>query len=737
MAVFIAARRLSARERTAYLDEVCAGDSALRWRLDELLGVDEAAGEFLERPAQDQLNVAAIPGLTIRPPIQAPEKPGDCIGLYKLLQQIGEGGCGVVYRAEQETPIRRQVALKVIKFGMDIQQVVARFEAERQTLALMNHPNIARVLDAGATATGRPYFVMELVYGIKITEFCDQNLLTTRQRLEMVVEVCQAVQHAHQKGIIHRDLKPSNILVTVGEGVPMPKVIDFGIAKATRGSLTDQTLFTVFGQFMGTPAYMSPEQAGLTGLDVDTRSDIYSLGVLLYELLAGSTPFDTKEMAASGVDAMCKTIREQEPVRPSTRLAALKGEALTTTSQCRSSEAPKLIHQLKGDLDWIVMKCLEKDRTRRYETANELAADLKRHLNNEPVFARPPGTAYRLQKAWQRNKLAFTMAAVMAVTLIAGITVSSWQAIEAGRARNAERAQRLAAQTERDQAQAARNRAEEAQQAERQARLAVDAEKVQADRFLYVANMNLIQQDWDQNNFERLRQLLEDTQGSPYCGFEWYYWQRQAHLALETLRGHLHYVTSVAFSPDGQRIVTGSRDGMVKVWEVPGGRELQTLRGHTQSVASVAFSPDGERIVSASSDMTARVWEAASGKELFQINGGKDWISSVAFFPDGQRIVTGSSDMTAKVWEVPGGKELLTLKGHDNIINSVAISPDGQRIATGSADATAKVWNAANGMELQAFRGHDGPITSIAFSPDGQRIVTGSADATARGMGGG
>ena len=725
VAIFIAARRLSMGERAAYLDGVCVGDAALRRRLDELLGVDETEGEFLERPAQSKLNIAIMPGLTTGATISVPEKPGDRIGPYKLLQQIGEGGCGVVYRAEQQAPIRRQVALKVIKFGMDIKQVVARFEAERQALALMDHPNIARVLDAGATETGRPYFVMELVNGIKVTEYCDQNLLTTRQRLEMCVHVCQAVQHAHQKGIIHRDLKPSNILVTVNQGIPIPKVIDFGIAKLMQGPLTDPTLFTAVGQFMGTPAYMSPEQAGLTGLDVDTRSDIYSLGVLLYELLAGTTPFDTKEIASLGVDAICKTIREHEPVRPSTRLAMLKGHALTTAAQCRSSEAPTLIHQLKGDLDWIVMKCLEKDRARRYETANGLAADLRRHLNNEPVVARPPSTVYKLQKTWQRYKLAFAAAVAVAVTLIAGIAISSWQAIEASRARNSERGQRLIAQS-------AQREAEHAEKAEAQARLAAEAGKAQANYLLYVANMNLAQQAWDQNNFVRLRQLLEDTRDSPYRGFEWYYWQRRAHLDLMTLRGHIHYVTAVVFSPDGRWIATGSIDGTIKIWEKSSGGELQTLPGHRQPITSLAFSPDGQQIASSSSDGTARVLDVASHRELLTLNGGKDSISSVAFSPDGLRIVTGSTDATAAIWEVASGKKLFMLNGHSNAINSVAFSLDGQRIATGSDDATAKVWNAVNGQELQTFDGHGGSVTSAAFSPDGQRIVTGSEDTTAK-----
>src|SRR5213594_2858824 len=359
------------------------------------------------------------------------EKPGDRIGRYRLLQELSHGGCGVVYMAEQEEPVRRKVALKVIKLGMDTRQVVARFEAERQALALMGHPNIAKVLDAGATETGRPYFVMELVRGIKITEFCDEKSVPTADRLKLFTQVCHAIQHAHQKGIIHRDIKPSNILVTVNDGVPVPKIIDFGIAKATAGPLTDKTLFTAFEQFIGTPAYMSPEQAEMTSLDIDTRTDIYSLGVLLYELLTGRPPFDPSELLQSGLDEMRLTIREKEPDRPSTRLSTMAEGELTTVAKHRHTEAPRLIHLVRGDLDWIVMKCLEKDRTRRYETANGLASDIQRHLNDEPVVARPPSTAYRFQKLVRRNKLAFAAASAVAVALVVGAAVSTWQAIRA------------------------------------------------------------------------------------------------------------------------------------------------------------------------------------------------------------------------------------------------------------------------------------------------------------------
>ena len=427
-AAFEAALQLQGAQRAAYLDQACAGDPVTRERIEGLLDALERAGDRLSSPAVSRDDAITLP-------TQSGAQAGDWIGRYKVLQQIGEGGCGVVYMAQQEEPVRRRVALKILKLGMDTRQVIARFEAERQALALMDHPNIAKVLDAGATESGRPYFVMELVRGTKITVFCDEQHLRMKERFELFLQVCQAVQHAHQKGIIHRDLKPSNILVTVNDGVPVPKVIDFGIAKATDGQvLTDKTLFTAFEQFIGTPAYMSPEQAVMTSLDIDTRTDIYSLGVLLYELLTGRTPFDTRELLQSGFDEMRRTIREKEPVRPSTRLNTLVAGELTTTAQRRHTDPLNLVHSVSGDLDWIVMKCLEKDRARRYETANGLAADLRRHLASEPVVARPPSAAYRFQKFALRNRIALAASSAVFLALLIGLTISLWQSIEKLRA---------------------------------------------------------------------------------------------------------------------------------------------------------------------------------------------------------------------------------------------------------------------------------------------------------------
>jgi serine/threonine protein kinase len=421
--IFEAASKLPAEQRAAYLQTACGDDAALRARIEGLLKAHDEAVDFMEEPAGPARKTIV---LTLPPD----EKPGDKIGRYKLLQQIGEGGCGMVYMAEQEEPVRRRVALKVIKLGMDTKSVIARFEAERQALAMMDHPNIAKVLDAGATETGRPFFVMELVRGIKITDYCDQNKLSTQERLGLFMQVCNAIQHAHQKGIIHRDIKPSNILVTLHDGKPVPKVIDFGIAKATQGRLTDQTLFTAFEQFIGTPAYMSPEQAEMSGLDIDTRSDIYALGVLLYELLTGRTPFDPKELLQSGFDELRRTIREKEPARPSTKLGTLLAADLTAVAQRRQSDAPKLVHLLRGDLDWIVMKSLEKDRTRRYETANGLAMDIQRYLTNEPIVARPPSALYRFQKLVRRNKTVFAAVSAGVAALVIGLVLSLYLFIQ-------------------------------------------------------------------------------------------------------------------------------------------------------------------------------------------------------------------------------------------------------------------------------------------------------------------
>ncbi|MHC4080471.1 MAG: serine/threonine protein kinase [Planctomycetota bacterium] len=422
-------------QRAAFLDRICGGDDDLRKEVEALLAVHDRSGDFLGAPTHvaptlaDAGNTALLEG----------EAVGTVIGRYRLLEEIGEGGFGTVYMAEQQSPVRRMVAFKIIKLGMDTKQVIARFEAERQALAMMEHPNIAKVLDAGATETGRPYFVMELVKGVPLGEYCDTEGLSTVERLKLFIEVCHAVQHAHQKGVIHRDIKPSNVMVTMHDGRPVPKVIDFGIAKATNARLTEKTLFTEYRQLVGTPEYMSPEQAEMSDFDVDTRTDIYSLGVLLYELLTGTTPFDSHDLRRGGFGEIQRIICEEEPPKPSTRLSSMQtarggSTSLPDVARNRRTDPTSLRRSVRGDLDWIVMKAMEKDRTRRYATAQELAQDIERHLANEPVTASPPSASYRLHKMVRRNRGTVVAASLVIGSLVLGIAGTSMGMVRAVRA---------------------------------------------------------------------------------------------------------------------------------------------------------------------------------------------------------------------------------------------------------------------------------------------------------------
>jgi serine/threonine protein kinase/tetratricopeptide (TPR) repeat protein len=477
-------------ERAAYLDEACGQDSALRSRVERLLRAHDRAGGFLG-------GVRGECSLTGQAVID--ERPGARIGPYKLLEQIGEGGFGVVFLAEQERPVRRRVALKIIKPGMDTREVIARFEAERQALALMDHACIAKVHDAGATANGRPYFVMELVQGVPIIDYCDQCHLTIRERLELFVLVCQAVQHAHQKGVIHRDIKPTNVLVAMPDGRPAPKIIDFGVAKAINQRLTEQTLVTGFAQIVGTPLYMSPEQAELSPLGVDTRTDIYSLGMMLYELLTGTTPFERDRLHAASYDELCRIIREEEPPRPSARISTLSADVASTVAGHRRTDPRRLRQAVRGDLDWIVMKAVEKDRNRRYESANSLARDVERYLQGDAVDACPPSVTYRLSKVLRRHKPALLTALIVAVALVTGTVVSTWQAI---RANQAEALASRRAEAERRAHQASDAARQEAETHLATARQAVDRllTRVAEQRLLHVPQMELLR-----------RQLLEDA----------------------------------------------------------------------------------------------------------------------------------------------------------------------------------------------------------------------------------
>jgi eukaryotic-like serine/threonine-protein kinase len=703
----------SSAERLAFLQGACGGDAALLARVQALLQAHEAAEGFLpEQPA----GPASLVPVT--------EMPGDRIGRYKLRERIGEGGCGVVYVAEQEEPVRRKVALKVIKLGMDTRNVVARFQAERQALALMDHPNIAQVHDAGATDTGRPYFVMELVRGIKITDYCDQHQLSTRERLELFIKVCQAIQHAHQKGVIHRDIKPSNILVTVNDpGSPgVPKVIDFGIAKAITGRLTDLTVYTDLHQFIGTPAYMSPEQASMTNLDIDTRSDIYSLGVLLYELLTSHTPFDTKELMALEVDDLRRTIREREPMRPSTRLSTMLEGELTTTAKHRASMPPGLIHLVRGDLDWIVMKCLEKDRTRRYETANGLARDIERHLNNEPVIARPPSVSYRLQKSLRRNRLVFTASGVVALALVLGVVVSLWQAVRATKA------QRVAtAETTLEKEQ--RQRAEQGE--------------LSARRNLYASDMLLAQQVREEGNLDLTLNLLNRHRPAPgeadLRGWEWrYLWNLCQSDEVATFATNSAAIGHLVISPDGTLLSAaewGSLRTAVKVWGFTSGRLIATPE-RNDAAGSVAFSPNGKLLAYATRSHGLKIWDIEAQQETINFPGryGFEYErAALAFSPDGNTLAAAAGgEPQILLWNIQKKTLSMTLRGHSELITSLVFLPNGKTLVSGSYDNTIRLWSLASGQEIARLTNHTHRVSSLALSADGRILASAGWDKTIR-----
>src|SRR4051812_14196472 len=613
--IFLEAIEKPVAERAAYLDEVAGSNPALRLRVEALLAAHDNPDSFLQEPGAQ---LGATVDLT---PAESPlaERPGALVGPYKLLEQIGEGGMGVVYMAEQQVPIRRRVALKVIKVGMDTRQVIARFEAERQALALMDHSNIARVLDAGATDSGRPYFVMELVRGVPITEYCDHNNLPVRERLELFVEVCHAVQHAHQKGIIHRDIKPSNVLVTVNDGRAVPKVIDFGVAKATNQQLTEKTLFTAFAQMVGTPLYMSPEQAEMSSLDIDTRSDIYSLGVLLYELLTGTTPFDQERLRAVAYAEMVRIIREEEPPKPSTRISTLD-EARTATAVHRQVDSHRLGQLIEGDLDWIVMKSMEKNRSRRYESASSFAEDIHRYLFDQPVEARPPSARYRFGKFARRNRSAvLTAIAVTVALLLAVVTL----AISNARI-TSEKNQKSLALREREAALEEKEGAlkdkgvalELAQASERDAR----SQEALARRRFYASQMNLAMQALEGGQPARMLQLLESQRPrfdqDDLRGFDWYYLWRlcQGALRFSLPTRNVDNSAAIAISPDGKTLASGYGHA-VRLWDVSTRRQVGELLGHKNTVGWLAFAPDGKTLASTDQLETVKLWDLAARKE--------------------------------------------------------------------------------------------------------------------------
>jgi WD40 repeat protein/serine/threonine protein kinase len=698
--LFLAALEVAPEDRAAWLERECAADAGLCEHLRLMLAAHDAPQSLLDRPVG--YPAASLPREGLGPTVDQPtaEGPGTIIGPYKLLEPIGEGGMGTVWMAQQTEPVKRLVALKLIRVGMDSKQVLARFEAERQALALMDHPNIAKVLDGGTTTAGRPYFVMDLVKGVPITRYCDEHHLTPRQRLELFLPVCAAVQHAHQKGVIHRDLKPSNVLVAPYDGKPVPKVIDFGIAKAAGQTLTEKTLVTGFGALVGTPEYMSPEQAEINQLDIDTRSDIYALGVLLYELLTGTTPFTHQELTQAGVLEMLRVIREKEPSKPSTKLSTAEG--LPTLAANRGTEPAKLTKLVRGELDWIVMKALEKDRSRRYQTANGLAMDVQRYLNDEPVLACPPSVGYRFGKFARRNK---TVLVTGCLAALAGLAVVAL----------------LIGSRFTMQLQVALDQTERARRAEQE-------QREKAEMFQYFHHIALAHAGWQDGSMARVMPLLEDCP-TGLRHWEWRYLHRLCHTDLLTVAHELAF--GVAFNPDGTRLASASVDGTVKIWDATTGRDLLTLKGHAGRARHVAFSPDGATLASSGDDRSVRVWDAATGREIFALPG-KDHFNGVAFSPDGTRLASGCADSSVKVWDAKTGAEVLTLQGHNDWAHGVVFSPDGTRLASTSGDNTVKVWDATTGRAILTLKGHTGWVLSVAFRPDGTRLASASADNTVK-----
>jgi eukaryotic-like serine/threonine-protein kinase len=698
-------------QRRAYLDEACGGDAPLRRNVEELLSSQDAAGSFLSDPERATDEAAA----------QVTEREGDRIGRYRLIEKIGEGGCGVVYLAEQIEPVRRRVAFKIIKLGMDTRSVVARFEAERQALALMDHPSIAQVLDAGATERGRPFFVMELVRGTRITEYCEEHRLTLAARLELFIQVCQAVQHAHQKGIIHRDLKPSNILVTSVDGRPLPKVIDFGIAKATADvQLTDETFFTRFELFVGTPAYMSPEQTEFNATDIDTRTDIYSLGVLLYELLTGRPPFDAATWFEQGLDKMRKAIREEEPIPPSAQnrdlvAASRKRAADLSTHNGVVPMEHRFALTIPSDLDWIVLKALEKDRTRRYATANGFAADIRRHLNNEPVVARPPSALYSFRKLVWRNRPAFAIICVLALLLVAGIFFSLR---DAARTRQAEKAERVL----RERAEQARNEADSAQRA---AQAAAEESRQRLVKLNVFTGNRLV---LDRDNFAALLWFAEAwrlDRGNP---------ERDAvhrRRFAATLRGtpklvhvwmHEGFVESAEFSADGNQIVTASIDKTARLWSALTGAPIGPPLRHHHAVSRAFFTPSNYRVVTSSEDGKLRFWDPETGRLA------RDPLPTTAieidadnFSPDG-RWLAAPVQGGVQLFDAANGEPTGRIFASSTHFNRAQFSKDGRWLAAFGGAGGVSFWEVAIGRRVLESIDVQGEVRTLRFNPGNDSV---------------
>jgi serine/threonine protein kinase/WD40 repeat protein len=751
-------------ERARYVAQACGENVQLRAEVESLLGALDKVGSFLEAPA------AAL-GETVEEP-RLGEGPGSVIGPYKLREPIGEGGFGVVFLAEQEQPLRRKVALKVLKPGMDTRQVVARFEAERQALALMDHPNIARVFDGGETAGGRPYFVMELVKGVPITQFCDQHRLGPRARLELFVQVCAAVQHAHTKGVIHRDIKPSNVLVTVHDVTPVVKVIDFGIAKALGRQLTDRTVYTGLAEMLGTPAYMSPEQAGLSGLDVDTRSDTYSLGVLLYELLTGTTPFDQQRFRTVGYDEICRIIREEEPPRPSTRISTL-GQAAATVCVRRQSDPKRLRQLLRGELDWVVMKCLEKDRGRRYETASSLARDVERYLHDEPVRACPPSLGYRLRKYVRRHKVPALAGSLVLLALVAGIIGTTWGLIRAtdaeadaiSEAKQKEQALTAAQQSERDakdqlflalwsRARAGRFGGQAGQRFDGLEALAEAGRIARArgygeEQFLKLRNEAVACLALPDLRFER--KLTEKVLHAYWIAFDplfhyFAYGDRRGKVSIcrvadgkET--AHLAGPDAppgwvgLKFSPDGRWLYVHLRDHAGRplqdaVWEFREGKPgRKVVLEH-----SCDFSPDSRLVAGARPDGAVGVYETTSGREVQRIAVSMGVAGSVTFHPDGRQFAVSvkSDPGLVVVLDRETGKEVARYPHPQGLTDEAAWRGDGRLLAVPCRDQRIYVWDHARRRLQSVLEGHTGLGIQIKFSHAGDFLISTAWDESTR-----
>jgi len=682
-------------KRQHYLDDACKDDSALRSEVDALIKSHEQAGGFLEGPG----------------PIDSPtsiEGPGTRIGRYELLALIGEGGMGLVYLAEQKEPVRRKVALKIIKPGMDSAQVIARFEAERQALAVLDHPNIAHVFDAGTTETGRPYFVMEYVKGMSITAYCDENKLGIEQRLRLFEQVCEGIHHAHQKGIIHRDIKPSNILVSIHGDRAVPKIIDFGIAKAVTKPLTEKTFVTFQGQLLGTPEYMSPEQVDFATQDIDTRSDIYSLGVVLYELLAGVLPFERESLSRLGFAEVQRTIREQEPATPSMRLTKL-GEQARTIAASRGTQVVALARRLYRELEWIPLKAMRKDRCRRYKSASELADDIRNYLNGNPLVAGPETAIYRTRKFMRKHAGSVATVALVTLAVVLGLVASIIMGCRAERARQKETIAR-------QQETSARETAEQAEKA------AMDrAEELR--RTLYVNSIQLADAKQRQGDTKAVRTLLESCPND-LRGWEWNHLNYIADQARMVLRGASKKVVHPMFSPDGKLIASGGWGRSVKIWDAASGSELMDLTGHEAGIWCVAFSPDGQRLASASADKTVKVWDVQSGRELKTLRGHVREVCCVTFSPDGKRIASADYGPAIKIWDAATGAQVTNIQRQPMWVMGMAFSPDGRHIASCNKDAIS-VWDTTSGAEVMTIASaHKLYVTCVAYSPDGKSIVS-------------